>query len=55
MRKFEEIRTDRLHVAIAGAVLGKSVKFHPNNYFKCRAVFEYSMAHRFSTVEWVPG
>lgn len=50
---FERVRTDRLHVAIASALLGKEVQFFANSYFKCRAVFEQSMAGRFPNVRWM--
>jgi len=50
---FDEVRTNRLHVAIGAALLGKRVKFHPNSYFKNRAVYEFSMLGRFHDVEWV--
>ena len=50
---FDEVRTNRLHVAIGAAVLGKRVKFHSNSYFKNRAVYEFSMRDRFPDVEWV--
>lgn len=53
LSQFEEIRTDRLHLAIPGALLGKQVKFHPNNYYKIRAVYEYSMKDRFENVQWM--
>jgi len=51
--KYEEIRTNRLHVAIAAAGLGKSVKLYPNSYYKCEAVYRYSMEHRFPNVRWM--
>jgi exopolysaccharide biosynthesis predicted pyruvyltransferase EpsI len=41
--RFETIRTDRLHVAIAGAVLGKAVVLYPGSYFKNRAVYDFSL------------
>jgi len=40
---YEIVVTDRLHVAIAGALLGCQVKLLPNNYYKNRGVFELSM------------
>ena len=40
---FEEVRTDRLHVAIAGALLHKSVSLYANAYFENRAVYEFSL------------
>jgi exopolysaccharide biosynthesis predicted pyruvyltransferase EpsI len=53
MGHYEEVRTNRLHLAIAGALLGMRVKFYANNYYKCRAVYDYSMKNRFPNVEWV--
>lgn len=41
--KYQHIRTDRLHVAIGSALLGKRVSLYENSYFKCRAVYEYSL------------
>jgi exopolysaccharide biosynthesis predicted pyruvyltransferase EpsI len=49
---FETVNTNRLHVAILSAMLGKQVNFHPNSYGKNRAVFENSMAGRFANVAW---
>jgi exopolysaccharide biosynthesis predicted pyruvyltransferase EpsI len=53
LQKFEKIKTNRLHVAIAGALLGKIVEFYPNNYFKNYAVFEYSFRRNFANVYWI--
>ena len=53
LQHYREIRTNRLHLAIAAALLGKQVKFYPNSYFKCHAVYEYSMRGRFANVEWM--
>ena len=50
--RYDEIRTDRLHVAVAGALLGKRVLLHDNIYGKNRAVWEPSMAGRFAAVGW---
>jgi exopolysaccharide biosynthesis predicted pyruvyltransferase EpsI len=52
LNKHQEINTDRLHICIAGALLGKEVNFYPNSYFKCRAVFDYSLKNRFPCVNW---
>jgi len=41
---YDEIETDRSHVAIAGANLGKTVRVFPGAYFKNRAIFEASLA-----------
>ncbi|WP_323813281.1 polysaccharide pyruvyl transferase family protein [Cellvibrio sp. NN19] len=49
---FEEINTDRLHICIAAALLGKRVNFFPNSYFKCRAVYEKSLKDKYINVIW---
>jgi hypothetical protein len=51
--RFDEIRTNRLHVAIAAGLAGQRTLFYPNNYFKCRAVWEFSMRDRFPHVTWM--
>jgi len=51
--RFEVIRTNRLHVAIAGALLGKRVRFAPNAYWKNEAVYRHSLRQVFPNVEWV--
>ncbi len=53
--KFSRIRTDRLHVCIAAALLKKDVEFYPNSYFKCKAVYEYSLKDRFENIKWMGG
>jgi exopolysaccharide biosynthesis predicted pyruvyltransferase EpsI len=52
LKRYKTIHTDRLHVGIASALLGLDVHFHANNYYKCRAVYEHSMAGRFTNVKW---
>lgn len=42
--RFSEVETDRLHVAIAAARLGKRTFLYDNNYYKCRAVYEASLS-----------
>jgi len=42
---YSVINTNRLHVCIGGALLGKKINFYPNNYFKCRAVYDYSLVN----------
>lgn len=48
---FEQVNTDRLHVAITAVLLGKKVTFFPNSYFKNEAVFNYSLS-RFSNIKF---
>lgn len=50
---FDEIETDRLHVAIAAGLLGIPVKLYPNSYFKNRAVFEHSIRRQYPSVQFV--
>lgn len=52
---YREVRTDRLHVAIAAALLGKQVKMYANNYYKCEAVYKASFEGRFPNVTWMGG
>lgn len=51
--KFNEINTNRLHISIAGALLGKKVNFYPNSYYKNKAVFDFSMKKEFSNVNFI--
>jgi len=55
MNHYDEIRTNRLHMAIAGALLDKDVRFYPNSYYKCEAVYNFSMKDRFPNVQWMGG
>ena len=43
INQYEHINTNRLHVAIAGGLLGKKVNLYANAYYKNQAVYEYSM------------
>lgn len=55
MRHYREVRTNRLHLCIAGALLGAKVKLFPNALYKCEAVYHFSMKDRFQNVEWMGG
>ncbi len=48
---FDLINTNRLHVGIMAALMGKEVNLYDNNYGKNRDVFQYSL-HTFSKVNW---
>jgi len=50
--KYRKVNTSRLHVAIASALLGKDVNLYSNSYYKCRAVYDYSL-HNFKNVNFV--
>lgn len=43
LRTFNRVDTNRLHIAIAAARLGKEVILYPNSYYKNKAVYEYSL------------
>lgn len=49
----DEVVTDRLHVAIAGVLLGRKVFLAPGKTFKIRAIFEASIAPFFDNCELV--
>lgn len=55
INNYREVQTDRLHVAIAAGMLGKQVKMYANNYYKCEAVYQYSLAGRFPQIQWMGG
>jgi asparagine synthase (glutamine-hydrolysing) len=50
---FETLKTDRLHIAILAGILGKRVVLYPNNYYKIKAVYEYSMKNVFDNVKFI--
>lgn len=43
--RYRHVRTDRLHIAIGAALLGKAVTLYDNSYHKCRGVFEFSLSN----------
>lgn len=47
---YTRIITVRMHVAIAGAMLGKEVELYAGDYFKAKAVFESSIEHSYPNV-----
>ncbi len=49
---YDQVNTNRLHIALAAALLGKSVNFHPNSYFKNESVYRHSMSVQFPVVKW---
>lgn len=53
LSNFKTIHTNRLHMAISGALLGLDVRFYANNYYKCRAVFEQTMKDKYKNVQWM--
>lgn len=53
--RFDHITTNRLHVCILSAKLGKEVTFHANSYGKNQAIYEHSLKERFPNVLWQRG
>lgn len=53
INQFEVINTNRLHVAIGATLLGKQVNLYGNNYFKIKAIYDYSLSNKFNNVIWV--
>ncbi|WP_394730876.1 polysaccharide pyruvyl transferase family protein [Altererythrobacter sp. GH1-8] len=51
--QYERVITDRLHVAIGAALLGKEVKLVSNSYFKIRAIFDSSIKGIFPKCEMI--
>jgi exopolysaccharide biosynthesis predicted pyruvyltransferase EpsI len=55
INRFERVVSDRLHIAIAGCLLGKDVTLLPGNYPKSQSVFFSSMRDNYpesSFSEW---
>lgn len=52
LKKYEQVNTDRLHIAICATLLGKQVKLFPNSYYKNKAVFDYSLK-KFPNISFV--
>ncbi|WP_150539264.1 polysaccharide pyruvyl transferase family protein [Actinobacillus vicugnae] len=42
---YEEVCTDRLHVAVGAYLLNKKLSIYNNGYYKCKGVYEQSMSH----------
>ncbi|WGE50846.1 polysaccharide pyruvyl transferase family protein [Actinobacillus equuli subsp. haemolyticus] len=42
---YEEIKTDRLHVAVGAYLLNKKLSIYNNGYYKCKGVYEQSMSY----------
>lgn len=50
LNTFETVKTDRLHIAILAGIMGKKVILYPNNYYKIKAVYDYSICEMFKNV-----
>jgi exopolysaccharide biosynthesis predicted pyruvyltransferase EpsI len=47
------INTNRLHVAIAGALLGRQVNLYSNSYSKNKDIYEYSLKDKYPNVKFI--
>lgn len=50
LQQFSHIVTDRMHVAIGGAMLGATVDLYPGNYGKAESVFLHSLRDNYPNV-----
>jgi exopolysaccharide biosynthesis predicted pyruvyltransferase EpsI len=55
LAQFDAINTNRLHVAIAGALLGRKVNLFPNSYLKNHAIFRTSLEPFYPNVRFIDG
>ena len=49
---YDNIHTDRLHVAIAATLLGRNVSIYANNYFKIKSIYDSSMKDYFVNIKF---
>lgn len=52
LNEYRNVFTNRMHIAICSALLGKTVSLYPNNYFKNKAVFDYSLHDMFPNMKF---
>lgn len=52
LERYQQVRTNRLHICIMSLMLGKRVEFHPNSYYKNEAIYEHSLRRQFPFLEW---
>lgn len=52
LSQYDTINTNRLHIAIAGSLLGKKVNLFPGSYFKNQEVFNHSLKYRYPNVQF---
>ncbi|WP_374166789.1 polysaccharide pyruvyl transferase family protein [Arcticibacter sp. MXS-1] len=50
--KYDEVSTNRLHICIGAALLGKKVHFYPNSYYKNESIYLMSLKDKFPNVQW---
>ena len=50
LSKFQIVNTNRLHIGIAAALLGKTVNLYRGSYHKIIGIYEFSIAGKFNNV-----
>jgi len=50
---FKTINTNRVHIAIAGILLGSNVNLYNNSYFKCQAIFDHSLKDKYDNIKFM--
>lgn len=50
--RFDHVVTNRLHVGIPAAMLGKRVDFYANSYYKNKAIYAFSLRDQYPNVTW---
>jgi exopolysaccharide biosynthesis predicted pyruvyltransferase EpsI len=52
LESYSEVHTDRLHIGIGTALLGRKLHLYPGKYFKNRAIYRASLQPYFENVVW---
>jgi exopolysaccharide biosynthesis predicted pyruvyltransferase EpsI len=53
LNQFDIINTNRLHVCITSAILGKRVNFYSNSYWKNESIYQFSLKKKFPNINWI--
>ena len=49
---YRKIHTDRLHIGVGSALLGRELHLYPGRYFKNQAIYQSSLKPYFDNVTW---
>jgi len=52
LNKYDSINTNRLHIAVACALIGKKVNMYGNSYYKNEAIYNYSLKDKYPNVKF---
>lgn len=53
IQHFDTVNTNRLHIAISCAILNKNSNFYSNNYYKNKAVYDFSILGKYDNINWI--